>query len=403
MDVKELPARPSLEQYRKLARELLRAAQAGDAAGVRRIQTCPRVARSEVFAPVLADAQFVVAREHGFESWARFAAHLAGLSVGPVSRFEAAVDAVIDGDIDRLRALLLDDPALVQARAGRVHGATLLHYISANGVEDFRQKTPANVIEVGRVLLAAGADPDAAMPGRQGTPLGLVATSVHPARAGVQRALLDLLIDAGASVDGEPGGWSPVGAALHNGRPDAAEHLMERGATLHLESASGLGRLDVVQGLVGADGQAGTAPSPAELEASLGLAAVYGHVEVVAALLRHGATGTADARRRPTPLHDAAYGGHDAVIGVLIEHGLPVDATESSFGGTPLGWALYGWVHPPERNGDRYYEVVALLVAAGATVEDSWLTSPVRPEVGRRLASDPRMQAAFAGAAGSTP
>jgi len=60
----ELPARPSLEHLRHEARDLVRAAQAGDPAAVGRI-------RAVSTAPTLAGAQLALAREYGFASWAR--------------------------------------------------------------------------------------------------------------------------------------------------------------------------------------------------------------------------------------------------------------------------------------------------------------------------------------------
>ena len=78
-----------------------------------------------------------------------------------MDNFETAVEAVIAGDLDTLRALLRSDPSLVRARSQREHHATLLHYVSANGVEDERQKTPPNAVEVARTLLEAGAEVDA--------------------------------------------------------------------------------------------------------------------------------------------------------------------------------------------------------------------------------------------------
>ena len=102
-------------------------------------QTNERAARC-----LLADAQFFVAREHGFASWPKFARHLEGLARAnsPVSTFEAAVDAIVNGDLTRLEKLLNENPKLARARSTRDHRSTLLHYVSANGVEDFRQKTP---------------------------------------------------------------------------------------------------------------------------------------------------------------------------------------------------------------------------------------------------------------------
>src|SRR6185503_15078734 len=73
-----LPARPSLEQLRKQAKELLKAYHAGDAGAAGRLRACiQRFSASELPADAtLADAQFVLAREYGFESWARLVHHV---------------------------------------------------------------------------------------------------------------------------------------------------------------------------------------------------------------------------------------------------------------------------------------------------------------------------------------
>src|SRR5258706_1379233 len=100
MPTRDLPARPSLEQYRKQAKELLRAWRAGDPEAARRVRAHVRAADSKrTTKPLLAGAQFVIAREHGFESWPRFAEHIETLELtrsvtalaDPVSAFiEAA-------------------------------------------------------------------------------------------------------------------------------------------------------------------------------------------------------------------------------------------------------------------------------------------------------------------------
>src|SRR5712691_9047458 len=118
----------------------------------------------------------------------------------PASRFEAAVDAIVGGDLALLARLLGEDPGLVRARSTRPHRATLLHYVAANGVEDERQRTPRNAVEVTRMLLEAGAEVDAEADvyGGGARTLGLVATSIHPAHAGVLVPLIELLLEAGA-------------------------------------------------------------------------------------------------------------------------------------------------------------------------------------------------------------
>ena len=78
-----------------------------------------------------------------------------------VTRFEAAADAIISGDITTLKKLLQENPALIRQRSTREHRATLLHYASANGVEGYRQKTPQNIVEIAELLLKSGAEVDA--------------------------------------------------------------------------------------------------------------------------------------------------------------------------------------------------------------------------------------------------
>ena len=70
----------NLEQQRKLAKDLIRAARAGDPAALARI----RPVRPGAAVPPrlrLADAQHAVAREAGFESWPKLVADIQGRDV----------------------------------------------------------------------------------------------------------------------------------------------------------------------------------------------------------------------------------------------------------------------------------------------------------------------------------
>src|SRR5207248_2327748 len=69
--------------------------------------------------------------------------------------FELAADAVIEGRLTDLHRLLRDRPALATARSHRQHHANLLHYVAANGVEQYRQKSPSNAVEIATTLLEA--------------------------------------------------------------------------------------------------------------------------------------------------------------------------------------------------------------------------------------------------------
>ncbi len=401
-DLTPLPARPSVQQYEQQAKDFVEVCKSGDSEALERVKKyLPRPAQlldsgilSANFA--LADAQLVIAREHGFESWPNFTKHIEALlrDGSPVSKFESAADAIVAGDAATLSSLLRENPELVRARSTRVHQVTLLHYVGANGVENYRQKSPKNAVEIAKTLLKAGAEVDAlADTYGKGTTLGLVTTSVHPVQAGVQIALLETLLEAGAAVDGAPGGWNPLIAALHNGRPEAAEFLAGRGARLDLEGAAGVGRLDLVKSFFNEDGSLKANATKAHMKDGFTWACEYGRTSVVDFLLKSGIeVGARVKHHGQTGLHWAAYGGHLDIARLLVERKAPVDAKDETWGNTPLGWALYGWGNPPpEARLGQYYEVVALLVSAGATVEPEWLANDAK------VRADSRMLAALGG------
>ncbi len=436
-DALPLPPRPNLEQYKKLAKEFQDACTSGDGAirdwAVRWAETLARLQGHAITPDVrqeihwsterverqwhkirkskerlarctVADAQFFVARCHGFASWPRFVRHVETLALAnsPVSNFEAAVDAVVSGDIRTLAKLLHDHPDLVRARSTREHRSALLHYVSANGVEDFRQKTPKNILEITKLLLDAGADVNAGSDayGGRSTTLGLTATSWHPEHAGVQLPLMELLINHGAVIDG-PDGGSAVNGCLHNGRGEAAEFFASRGAHLDLEGAAGVGRLDVVKSFFNDDG--GFKPTATEQQAKDGFAwaCEFGRTSVVEFLLERGVKIDAKLKHDgQMGLHWAACGGHAETVDALLRRGARVDAKDESYGGTPLGWTLYAWGNAAEHEVKRghYYEVVARLIRGGTKLDLQWYSDDDDRRRGLAKArSDPRMLAALRG------
>jgi Ankyrin repeats (3 copies) len=405
MDAKEVPTRPNLEQYKKQAKDLVKSYGSGDAAALERIkQHHPRLGklrdaelpgaelRGARFA--LADAQLILACEHGFESWPRFAKHVEALSLksSSTSRFESAVDAVVAGDIATLERLLHEDPKLIRARSTRRHRSTLLLYVGANGVEDYRQRSPKNAVKIAEMLLKAGAGVNAVGEMYGGsTTLGLVATSIHPLRAGVQEALIDTLLAHGASFDVAVApnytSGSIVNACLANGRGDAAAYLAKRGAQLDLEGAAGVGRLDVVKSFFNEDGSLKTNATREQMKSGFNWACEYGWLDVVDFLLQRGID--VGERHRETGLHWAAHGAHVEVVKLLLERKAPVDVEDERWSGIPLQWAFHGWLDsPPGATSDHYYEVAALLVAAGSEVTPELLASD-------KVRADPRMVAAL--------
>src|SRR5258708_28603785 len=69
---RSLPPRPDLAQQKSQAKELLQSFAAGDPESRARI----RAALPDKQPIVLADAQFVLAREYGFTSWAALKQHI---------------------------------------------------------------------------------------------------------------------------------------------------------------------------------------------------------------------------------------------------------------------------------------------------------------------------------------
>ncbi|MEH2530393.1 hypothetical protein V1277_003234 [Bradyrhizobium sp. AZCC 1588] len=98
--------------------------------------------------------------------------------------FARAAKAIITGDAAAVRAELAAEPRLIHARSVSNHHATLLHYVSANGIEPELQCAVTNSDEIAAALLAAGAEVDALCDAYKGrcTTMGLLVSSDHPRR-----------------------------------------------------------------------------------------------------------------------------------------------------------------------------------------------------------------------------
>ena len=280
-------------------------------------------------------------------------------------RFERAVRAIIDGDLAVLEEMLRAHPELVRARSRSAHRSTLLHYVSANGVEDHLQRTPPNAASVARALLAAGAEADATSDAYGGgsTTLALTVTSVHPYRAGVQGDIVEALLDGGAAAEGPKGDGAPLRLALHAHFLGAARTLVRRGASVKdLVTAAGLGReADVVARL---------GSPPRERGAALILAAAHGHSHVVARLLGADADPAALDERGFTAMHWAAHHGHAEVVRQLIAAGAPLEA-RNPYDGTPLDQTLWASIHAGLAP-DEAAAVAKLLLDSAARLDAGW-------------------------------
>ena len=129
--MKSLPARPSLESLRKQAKKLARDVAAGDADAIAR-------ARAQIPSanPPLTqrDAQLVVAREYGYSGWNDLTEEVnkrtgKGLELS-VAQARAAIH---DNDLERLRQLLGEFPALLSWTGDDDHAGLLGFATSAYG------------------------------------------------------------------------------------------------------------------------------------------------------------------------------------------------------------------------------------------------------------------------------
>jgi len=134
-----MPRQPSWEQLRKQAKDLLAAYRAGDAAAAAEVDRFERHPDPAAFA--LHDAQRVLARAYGYQSWVRLKAFVDGASV---ARLAEAVQA---GDIAQARTLLRARPELATMDMAGDNEHQALHYAVL-------RRDPAIV----RLLMAAGAD-----------------------------------------------------------------------------------------------------------------------------------------------------------------------------------------------------------------------------------------------------
>lgn len=420
-----LPVRPSLDQYRRQAKELLRGIRAGDPAAIARFRRYHPEFRRDGNGEIrpqairLADAQWVLAREHGFASWPKFARHLrrvieAGIECHP---FEREIEYYEGRAYGLWSVLQTGDPRaidLVRLFHPRCAGASDAEICAGVTEEDARLVTAREhgceswAELVARIeALASGARSEPFMEafaairageigtlrallrqhpwlvnakGTNGNRLLTLATSLR------QTDAVRVLLRAGADPNMPNNkGWTPLHQVAYAGDRsrrecfEILELLVAAGASPTM-SAHGDGGTPLVQALFW--GHAEMAERLAELAIepdNLRVAAGLGRLDLVQAcfdadgnLLPHA--GAHRAFHRPhsgfpawTPSNDrqeildealtyAARNGRVAVIPFLVAQGADVNA--DPYRGTPLAWAAVRGHH----------EVVGCLLDHGADV-----------------------------------
>jgi ankyrin repeat protein len=281
-----LPPRPALDWYRKAAKTKLLELRSVDP-GAR-----------------LAEAQLIVAREHGFASWRRLKARIDEL----VTDLPALFAAIRRDDRDQLRRMLADRPHLARVADG--HGQTALHVAAEDNNPDAVD-----------LLLAARADPGAAF-----------GQSAHTALS-----------------------WALTTMAF-----DSAAALVRGGVEPDLFCAAGMGDLGRVRAFFDPQGRlrapasrtgssryspGGTRrPLPTEprevIADALYLACRNGQAEVVRELLGHAPDLSFRAFLGGTPLHWAHFGASRAVIDMLLAAGADPGLRDQEYGCTPRAFGI---------------------------------------------------------------
>ncbi|MDN3359884.1 ankyrin repeat domain-containing protein [Actinomadura sp. DC4] len=344
-----LPADARLDGLRDRARALQRAVRAGDAAALGRVAARHSAEVSPGAFP-LSLARLVIAREHGFASWPRLKRHLDVLArhrrdLDPAARADPAEEfcrlaclaydgddaperrararrllatrpdlprgdigaAAAASDPDAVRDLLAGDRSLARREAGPYALPPLL-YLTYSRLDPEVREEP--VLAVARLLLRAGADPNAGFLWQGlAPPFTALTGAFGEGESGPGRqprhphssALARLLLSAGADPND--------GQALYN--------RMFRPGDDHLELlfAYGLGEGD------GGPWRArlGDAlDTPAELvRGQLTWAIDHGFAGRVRLLAAHGADVRSPLPDGRTPVEAAARGGHTEIVTLL--------------------------------------------------------------------------------------
>ena len=132
---------PDIDQLRRQARELLEAYRAQSPDAVVEVGAYHRTTTPDTFA--LHDAQFVLARSYGFESWPKLKAAIEGVTTKRMH------EAVKTGDPGAVRALLSRRPEIVDL----LHGGP-----SGFEIRALHIAVMARDVEMTRLLLEAGAE-----------------------------------------------------------------------------------------------------------------------------------------------------------------------------------------------------------------------------------------------------
>ena len=402
-----LPARPSLEQLRKRAKDLLRAARAGESAALERFRAAGvrRIANVDAEGAILADAQLTVAREHGFSTWERLVHHLGAPATGAIS----SRTMIRPVELRSSRRYTLPDGAVVTtddvfgmfvaARAGDLAEVKRLATVAPGlATVEYNYTPPIHfAVREGHValvefLIERGADiayrsypfADSLLMMAEEREHGDVVRLLRPllerrfalaegtrdiidaARAGdLARVQAELSRDGSLARASNETGDTPLHHAAHNSHLQIIQALLDAGA--HPDPVRGDGSRPIHLALMpnwraGVSRERSMAIADTLLASgardSMFIAAMRGdHQFIRDALARdRGRANEADSNHH-RPISAAARRNDIELVQLLLDNGADPNAPEE---GAPRGHALWSAVH------NRNHAVVRLLVERGA-------------------------------------
>jgi hypothetical protein len=283
--VEPLPPHPSLEHQQKLAKRLLREVWAGDGDAIARVRAfLPGMSNPDSMK--LHDAQRVIARGYGFDSWLAMKRKIESLTQSPLEQFDAAVR---EGDPERARALLekyadvreaineprfdFDSPAIHQAKKNLALVDVLLKFgadINARSrwwAGDFGILEWDLTLEQARPLIERGAQVTAWAAAGLGLyeelkTILLATPELARRRGGDGKTVLhcaatpdivELLLKAGADLEARDVDHGSTPLQYLIGDEKVARRLVDSGAEVDIFAAARLGDSDLVEKCLCAD------------------------------------------------------------------------------------------------------------------------------------------------------
>jgi ankyrin repeat protein len=340
-----LPVRPDLDQLRRQAKDLLRAARSGDAhAADRMLAVSDRL--------TLSAARLALAREYGFASWARLREEVMArtaalpelvrafceasisdwtgravrmLSARPEIAGAGLAPAVVLGDVAAVQAIIDRDPAAA-TRPEPASEWTPLHAACGSRWHRLDPARAQGLTTVAGLLLDAGADATAAVGRRSWTPLRCAVAGV------ANPAIVRLLLQRGAVPDDHDLYLACFGEDNHESLRLLLEHASNVAETTALAAPISTGDTEGVRLLLQSGANPNT-PLPSELngvEEPTTCAAIRadGPIELIGLLLEAGADPNASGPDGFTLDQLAARRGRSDVVQLLRRYGARPSATD---------------------------------------------------------------------------